>query len=285
MRIRSLAAAGITLLAMALLTATPAGADEPEVEATVSPAEVQPGDLVTITETVHNTHSFSILNPTIRVLSKESPLTSYAELVGCTGAPTCTTLDGPGGPIGYQAVLAEALSGFQSWTITFTLRIKADAPGAVHTVQGQLFGRNYGIFPVDVGSLTVITEADVAVALTATPKFGLLVPRLDFTVKVTNKGPGKLKSAEVRGKLSPGLTANAGSKCIGGAQPVCTFGELAVGASVTGTYSVPLGLLYIGLPYQFSATRTASSPTDPNTANDSASTSCTVITPLLVGCG
>ncbi|MFC0115286.1 DUF11 domain-containing protein [Kibdelosporangium aridum] len=271
----------------ALSAATPAYAEPVEVEATVSPNEVQPGDTFTITETVHNIHSFSILNPTIRVLSTPTPLTEYAEMVSCTGpmVASCATLDGPSGPIGYQAILAEAMSGFESQTATFTLRVKPGAVDAVHTLQAQLFGRNYGIFPVDFATLTVFNQADVAVGVTATPKQSLLVPKIDVTVRVTNKGPGKLRSAEVRGGLTRGLAANAGTNCTGGSVPVCTFGELAPGASATGTFSVPIGLLYIGLPYQFSATRTASSPNDPNSANDSATTTCRVLTPLLVSCG
>ncbi|CAM3451527.1 DUF11 domain-containing protein [Kibdelosporangium persicum] len=270
-----------------LCAATPAFAEPAEVEATVSPNEVQPGDTFTVTETVHNIHSFSILNPTIRVLSTPTNLTDYAELIGCAGAgvASCTTVDGPSGPVGYQAVLAEALSGFQPATATFTLRVKQNAADATHTLQAQLFGRNYGIFPVGFATLTVFTQADVAVGITATTKQSLLVPKIDVAVRITNKGPGKLRSAEVRGGLTPGLTANAGPGCTGGSVPVCAYGELAPGASATATFSVPLGLLHIGLPYQFSATRTASSPNDPNSANDSASATCKVLTPLLVSCG
>lgn len=277
----------VVAVVTALCAAMPAYAEPVEVEATVSSAEVQPGDVITVTETVHNIHQFSILNPTIRVLSSPANLTSYTEMLSCAGpgVASCATLDGPDGPIGYQAILAGAMSGFESQTATFTLRVKPDAVGAVHTLQGQLFGRNYGIFPVDVATLTVIDKADSAVAISATPKHGLLVPRIDLTVRVTNNGPGKLRSASVRGGLTQGLTANAGAGCTGGQAPVCTFGELAPGASATGTFSVPIGLLHIGLPYQFSATRTASSPNDPNSANDSAATSCRVVTLLLVSCG
>jgi hypothetical protein len=279
----------IAAVSAAFVVATPANADPVEVSATVSPTEVQPGDTFMVTETVHNIHQFSILNPTLRLLSKETNLTTYADLVSCSGAgATCTTLDGTDGPIGYQAILPRAMDGFESDTVVFTLRIKPDPTDAVHTLQGQLFGRNYGIFPQDVATLTVITRADVAVGITATPKPGLLSPRIDVAVRVTNNGPGRMKSAEVGGTFTQGLTSNSGPQCTGGSHPVCTFGELAAGASTTGTFSVPLELLYIGLPYQISAAKTASSPTDPNSANsanNSAATTCTVVTPLLVHCG
>jgi hypothetical protein len=286
MRIRPLVLA--LALGTVFATAAPAHADPVEVEATVSPVEVQPGDTFTVTETVHNISSGSILNPTIRLFGKETTLTSYADLVSCSGAgSTCATVDDPNGagPIGYQAIMPRAMDGFESVTVVFTLKVKPDATGAVHTLQGQLLGRNYGIFPTDVATLTVVTQADVAVSMTATPRTSLLSGRIDLTVRVTNFGPGKMRSAEVRGTLAAGLTSNAGSRCTGGAHPVCTFGELASGASVTGTFSVPLGLLYIGLPYRMSVAKTASTPADPNTTNDSATTTCTVLTPLLVNCG
>lgn len=286
MRIRPLLLAVVTAAAF-IVAAVPASADTLSVDGTISPNQVQPGDTFTVTVTAHNNGFGSILNPTIRVLSKETPLASYADMVGCSGVSgaTCTTVDGPTGPVGYMAVLPQAMGAFETDTVAFTLKAKADAQGSVNTVQGQLLGRNDGTDPVDIGTLTVITQADVAVSVTATPKFALLVPRIDVSVRVTNNGPGTMKSASVRGTLSPGLSANSGTLCSGGVQPVCSFGELAPSSSATGTFSVPIGLLYIGLPYQFGASRTASVPTDPVAGNDSSTTTCTVITPLLVSCG
>jgi hypothetical protein len=287
MRIRPLLVVA-AVVAATFGIATPALADENiEVTGTVSPTEVQPGDTFTITETVRNHAFFSVIGPTVIALSAPDGLTSFADMVSCSGAQgvTCATVDGPNGPVGYKAILPVAIGALETHTVSFTLRVKPDAEGAVHTIQGQMWGSNYGVVPENIGTLTVISEADVAVGLTATPKLGLLVPRIDMTVKITNKGPGKLRSAEVKNSITQGLQSAAGSKCTGGAQPVCTFGELAPGASATGTYSVPIGLLHIGLPFQFSATRTASNPTDPNSANNSAATSCRVVTLLLVSCG
>ncbi|MET0134059.1 MAG: hypothetical protein ABW215_10755 [Kibdelosporangium sp.] len=275
----------VAAMAAAWLAAIPALADPVEVEAAVVPEDLEPGVAFTVTETVHNVHQFSVLNPTLRLFGTPAPLPSYAELVGCAGADAiCATVDGPDGPIGFQAILPGALSGFESATVVFTLRVKADAVAAGYALQGQLLGRNYGIAPQDVASLTVVDEADAAVGLTATPNFGLLVPRLEVTVRVTNNGPARLRSTEVRGALTQGLSSNAGSECTGGAQPVCAFGELASGASATGSFSVPLGLLHIGLSDRISASKASSSPADPVPGNDSAGTTCTVTTPLLVGC-
>lgn len=277
----------VTTAAAFVAAASPVFADTITLQGTVSPSDVQPGDTFTVTESVNNDSFGSILGPTIRVLGKDAPIASWADLVSCTGGAgtTCTTVDDPSGPVGYMAVLGAAIGGHETVHATLTLRVKADAAGASHIVQGQLVGRNGSTDPVDLGPVNVITQADVAVSVTAAPKFSLLVPRIDVTVKVTNKGPGTLRSAEVRGSLTAGLTANSGTRCTGGAQPVCTFGQLAAGASATGQFSVPLGLLYIGLPYRVAADRTTSSPTDPVPGNDSAATTCTVVTPLLVTCG
>jgi hypothetical protein len=45
-----------------------------------------------------------------------------------------------------------------------------------------------------------------------------------------------------------------------------------------------VGLLDIGIPFQFSAARSASTPTDPNAANDAAADTCTVVSVLLASC-
>jgi hypothetical protein len=286
MRFRPLVVAATSVAAF-LAAAVPAFADTLTLEGTVAPANVQPGDTFTVTESVNNDSFSSILGPTIRVLGGDAPIVSWADLVTCTTSvgATCTTVDDPSGPVGYMAVLAGAIGGHETVQVTFTLRVKADAAGASHAVRGQLVGRNGSTDPVDLGPVNVVTQADLAVSVTAAPKFSLLVPRIDVTVKVTNKGPGTLRSAEVRGTLTAGLSANSGTRCTGGAQPVCSFGQLAAGASATGQFSVPLGLLYIGLPYRIAAARTTSSPTDPVSGNDSAATTCTVVTPLLVTCG
>src|SRR5256885_8596341 len=104
MRIRPLLLAVVTAAAF-VVAAVPAYADTLSVEGTISPTQVQPGDTFTVTETAHNNGFGSILNPTIRVLSKETPLASYADLVSCSGVSgaTCATVDGPNGPVGYLA--------------------------------------------------------------------------------------------------------------------------------------------------------------------------------------
>lgn len=290
---RAIAAAGIVLLTAGAtaIAALPAQAAAPEVQLSVSSSTVHPGDTVTVTETVTNVNPFTVLHPAARLFSKPDTLTSYTSLVSCSGpgGTTCSTVNDGSGPIGYQAVLPDALdqNGLpgDSATVTFTLRISADAPDLAETLRGQLLGSNYGSDVIDGPTLTVDANADAAVSVSATPKFGLLVSRLDFAVKVSNSGPGVLRNAKITTTLPPGLSATASGSCAPApGKVVCTVAQLAKGANTTANFSVPLSLLNIGLPYTFTSTRTSSDSRDLNPANDSDSTTCTVVTPLLVTC-
>lgn len=283
---RYVGAVGMVLVAGAatLVVVGPASADTPEVAVTLSSSTVHPGDTLTVTETITNVHQFSILQPTARLFSAPTAVAGYTTLIGCTGAASCSTVDGPNGPIGYQGALAEALSGFQAATVTFTLRISPTAAGGTQTMQGQLFGYNYATGVTNGPPLTVVARADVAVRLTGTPQPGLLAGDIDFTVAITNNGPDPLVGATITTTLPAGLSATSAACTPGTGQVVCTFGGLAKGGSATESFTVPVHLLSIGLPYRFTATRTTSSPTDPNSANDTATTTCTALTSLLVSC-
>lgn len=281
---RLLMTASAVLLIGGSLTA-PAQAEVPEVEVTSSVTTARPGENVTVTVKLTNIHGFSILQPRARLFSTPRALADYATLVSCTGAASCTAVnDGNGNPIGYQGALAEALGGFQSATVTFTLAIKPDAIGGTETLQGQLFGLNYATPPVNGPQLTVHTESDLSVKLTGTPRFGLLVPRVDFTVDIRNHGPNKVLSGTVTATLPAGVTATSSDCTVSGGKVSCPVTNLAPGASKTLTFATPLRLLNIGLPYKFHAERTATNPTDINAANDKSSVECTVVSALLVSC-
>jgi hypothetical protein len=272
-------AAVVLAAGTAMVTAPATHADPPEVAVSVSPATVSPGDSVTVTVTLTNVHSFTILQPYARILSKPGALPSYTTLEGCSGATgACTTFDD-----GYQAPVG-SLSGGASATVGFTLKISPTAPGGAQTLQGQLFGSNYATSPVDGPTLTILTKADVAVALTGTPRLGLLVPAIEFHVAVTNLGPATLGSATITTSLPPGLSATSTDCAPSAGSVACGFGKLPSGSGDGAGFRIPLKLLGIGLPYTFTARRTASSPQDPNPANDSATIQCTVVTPLLVTC-
>ncbi|MEU7475912.1 hypothetical protein AB0A63_08000 [Lentzea sp. NPDC042327] len=265
--------------------AVPATAAPPEVELTSSAAVVRPGEQFTVTVKLTNINGFTVLQPSARLFGAPRAIAEYTTLVGCTGAASCTTLTGPSGPTGYRAALAEALGGYQSATVTFTLAVKQDAVGGTGTLQAQLSGSNYATFPVDGPQLTVHTEADLQVAkVTGTPRLGILVPRIDFTVDVTNHGPNALLSGVVTTTLPPGITGVNGTCTASGNTVACPVPRLEPGASTKLAFSVPVRLLNIGLDYEFRAARTGSDPIDPNTGNDAASTQCTVVSLVLVSC-
>ncbi|MET8139709.1 hypothetical protein ABZU32_05295 [Sphaerisporangium sp. NPDC005288] len=279
-------ALAFTVIAMVLspLFATPASAEEPEVQLALSASQVNTGDAVTVTVKVTNIHAFTVLNATARLFTTPGVLPSYAVLTGCDGAAgPCSTIPGPGGPIGVQAPVG-ALSGGASATVAFTLDIADDAPAGDQTFQGQLGGSNYASEIVTGPVLTIVNQADAAVRLTATPKLALLVPKIEFTVGVTGNGPGTVQTATVTTTLPPGLSATPGDCAAVSGAVNCTVGPLAPGATQTRKFSVPVGLLNIGVPYTFTAARTSSSPTDPVAANDTAQVRCTVVSIVLVNC-
>ncbi|MFD6418773.1 hypothetical protein [Streptomyces sp. NPDC060194] len=129
--------------------------------------------------------------------------------------------------------------------------------------------------------------ADLGVALTATAG-PLLSSQIGYAATVTNKGPGAatastttvalpIQTTSVTG-LSTGCTYASGPRTV-----TCNSGPLANGASATRTFTANLGLLSLG-PLNATATRTSSTPNDPNPANDTATTSCTVLTGLIITC-
>ncbi|MFC6080025.1 hypothetical protein [Sphaerisporangium aureirubrum] len=282
---RPLALIAMTLaMVVSLLPATPAAADPPEVAISVSPSVAYPGDTVTVTVTVTNIHGFTVLNAHARLFGSDPRIPSYTTLTGCSGATgPCVVISDGQGPLGYAAPVG-ALSGFASATVVFTLALDADAPPGEQILRGDLTGSNYGSEIVSGPALTIITEADAAVGLTATPKLGLLVPKIEFTVRVTGNGPGTVNSATVTTALPPGFGATSSGCSTGPGTVACPFSGIAQGDSATKKFSVPVGLLNIGVPYTFTATRTASSPSDPVSGNDTAVVRCTVVSIVLVNC-
>ncbi|HEX5402745.1 MAG TPA: DUF11 domain-containing protein [Pseudonocardiaceae bacterium] len=282
-----IAGAVTALAATAVATVgTPASADTPVVALTVSPATAQPGDTVTVTETVTDNNFFSILQPTAELFSSVDAITSYTTLTSCDAGPggTCDTVaNGDGDPIGYRAVFGSAIGGMSSATATFTLTVDPNSDSAVETLEGDLAGANFDSGVVPGPTLTINAKADLAVALTGSPQLSLLTTRLNFTVTVTNDGPGTAQAAKVTATIPTGLHATSNKCTATSTGTVCAFGPLANGASASATFTVPIGLA-IGVPFQFSALRTSSTPTDPNPANDAASVRCTVVSVVLASC-
>ncbi|WP_203992755.1 DUF11 domain-containing protein [Sphaerisporangium rufum] len=276
-------AAAVAMVVSPLLSA-PASATPPEVAISLSSPQVDVGGSVTVTATVTNVNGFTILGAAARIYTDPVRLPSYASLAGCTGAAgPCGTVSDAGGPAGFEAPVG-SLSGGASATVTFTLAIAADAEPGERTFRGELRGSNYASEMVPGPVLTVVGQADAAVRLTAAPKLGLLIPKIEFTVRVTDNGPAALRDATVTTPLPGGLSATSADCATGGGTVTCHTGPVAVGGAVTRKFSVAVGLLSIGVPYTFTATRTASDPVDPVSGNDSSQVRCTVVSVVLVTC-
>ncbi|MGH9112792.1 MAG: hypothetical protein ACRDZN_10935 [Acidimicrobiales bacterium] len=166
-----------------------------------------------------------------------------------------------------------------SWALQFTV-----APAAA----GQSFTLDLDAFSAPPVTFTVPeSEADIAVGLKA--KSGFLTSQIPHTLTIGNNGPATASSATIVTQLPSPTKAVTGlpSGCsynAGADQVTCTVTSLASGAQTTRSFTAKMGLLTIGLPLTSTATRTSSTPTDPNPANDSASDSCVALTPLIVLC-
>ncbi|MYS22292.1 40-residue YVTN family beta-propeller repeat-containing protein, partial [Streptomyces sp. DvalAA-14] len=140
--------------------------------------------------------------------------------------------------------------------------------------------------PADRFTYTAVApqSADVAVSLAASPAPALLGAHIDYTLTLADQGPGAASSTTVTVNLPTPLKATSSDCAATAGKVTCSAGPLAAGARTTRHFSVPIGVLSLDLPYSVTATRTASSPADPNPANDRATRTCTVVTSLLINC-
>lgn len=129
------------------------------------------------------------------------------------------------------------------------------------------------------GLLGVVPQsgsADLAVDLNAQNTILLAGARYDVTI--TNNGPDRLESATVVVQLDNApLPSGAQNTCTVDRDArtlTCDFGALAVGASATRSATVYYSLGGRPRLIYATATRTASTPADPNQANDSDTKTC-----------
>ncbi|MER6241499.1 hypothetical protein ABT185_36655 [Streptomyces clavifer] len=168
--------------------------------------------------------------------------------------------------------------------VTLTLTVLPTAEGTV-TADTELIGQISGTDSTTTTIAAVSSAADIAVAVTGQPHLGVLVPYLRYTLTAHNTGPDAVTSATVTASLPPGASATGlSSGCTTGAGTVtCAYGAIANGASADKSFRVPLHLLSLGQK-SVTGTRTASSPDDPGTANDSDTATCTVVSVILATC-
>jgi Domain of unknown function DUF11 len=128
--------------------------------------------------------------------------------------------------------------------------------------------------------------ADLGVSLSATPG-SLLLGEVDYDVAVHNNGPAAAAtSATITTQLGTQVASVGSTTCTFSSttkRVSCPIGSVANGATAHATFTANYALVTLGtLPA--TATRTASSPTDNNAANDSDSANCGAVTSLLIIC-
>ena len=275
----------VAALATAFIAIAPAAqADTPTSSVEVSPTTVLPGQTFTITQTIHNDRDFTVTFAKGAIYGTPTAIVDVADIVSCTNTTAVGCFQAGSS---YRAAFGDLEAGGTKTTV-WTLRVKDTAAPGQFTLQHQFVGDNYSFDILDGPVITVgqqSTQADVKVALGATGHGGLNA-RIDYTLTVTNNGPSAATGIRVVATYPAGLSFAGGTGCahVAGTRTVnCDVASLASGASATPKFSVNGGLLALG-SYTTTAVRTASSPADPNSANDSASKTCSALTGLIVTC-
>nr|WP_225955814.1 DUF11 domain-containing protein [Amycolatopsis lexingtonensis] len=275
----------VAALATAFFAIAPAAqAADPSSAVTVSTTSVVPGQTFTVTQTIHNDRDFTVTFAKGAIYGNPTAITDVVDVVSCTNTTAVGCFQAGSS---YRAAFGDLEAGGTRTTV-WTLRVKDTAAPGQFTLQHQFVGDNYAFDILDGPVMTVgqqVTQADVKVALAATGHGGLNA-RIDYTVTVTNDGPSAATGIRVVATYASGLSYASGTGCahVGTTRSVnCDVASLASGASATAKFSVNGGLLALG-SYTTTAVRTASSPTDPNAANDSASKTCSALTGLIVTC-
>ncbi|MFY2557349.1 FG-GAP-like repeat-containing protein [Corallococcus terminator] len=127
---------------------------------------------------------------------------------------------------------------------------------------------------------TTGAAADVAVRLVARPLFNHKWSVI-YDVYVTNNGPDPLDTATITASLPAPLVAAPGQCTPGDGSVTCSFGAIDPGDTQSRFFTIPGHQFGSGRFYVVTARRTASSPMDPNAANDEASRTCIAFGPFL----
>lgn len=243
----------------------------------VSDTTLAPGMTFTVAQEIHNPADFTVTSAHASV----GGLTGLADLVSCTGALVPCFDTGST----YRGFVGELAPG-QVRTVEFTFRVRDDVAGGVYQWTHQFVGGNYAFETLPGPALTVTAEAaDLRVGLGASVH-GLLAPRVDYAVTVTNDSAVTATGIRLVATYAPGLGWAGSNDCVlaGGTRAVtCTVAELGAGQSRTLRFSTGTGLLTLGA-FTTSVVRAASTPADPDPSDDRASRTCYALTGLLVSC-
>ena len=266
-----------------LAWAPAAEAAPPSSAVDVSPTTVLPGQTFTVSETIYNDRDFTIAGAKPSIYGSPTAIADVVDIVSCTGSTVPCFQVGSS----YRGAVGDLAPGGTA-TVVFTLRVKDTAAPGQFTLQHQFVGDNYAFETFDGPVITIgepSTVADVGVALAAVGHGGLGA-RIDYTVTVSNSGPATATGIRVVATYPSNLQFGSATGCarVGTTRTLnCDVASLAPGATATAKFSATSGLLTIG-SFTATAQRTASSPGDPQAANDTASKTCSALTGLIVTC-
>jgi uncharacterized repeat protein (TIGR01451 family) len=251
--------------------------------ASVSSSSVEQGETFTASVELFNPEDFTVhdANADLRVQGDTS-IVDLFDLVSCTGSISLcssrvTSFRGPVGDLDPGA----------GRTVEFTFRVRDNAVPGAYQLEHQFTGSDFA-FEAGAGPALTVTGdpqfADLAVGLDASPR-GILTSRITYTVAVTNNGPAAATGVRISGTYAAGLYWASGSGCVrvGSRGVQCDFASVPVGSTVRASFAANAGLLALG-SFTTTVQRATSSPSDPNSGNDSARRSCAALTGLLVRC-
>jgi len=270
----------LLVVGVGVVAAPVAVAAPPEPSAVqVSATTLAQGETFTVTQEIYNPADFTVSD----VNASIAGLGDVVDLVSCTGAlAPCTPYF-----TSFRGYLGN-LDPDEERNVVFTFRVKDNANPGVVEWSNQLVGSDYAFEAAASPALTITgtpQAADLRVSLSATPR-GLLAPRVDYAVTVTNLGPGAAEDIRAVATYAAGLGWGGSGDCarVGSTRNVnCDVDSLGVGESATMRFSTTTGLLALG-PFTTSVQRSASSPADPNAGNDRAARTCTAVTGLIILC-
>lgn len=246
----------------------------------VSSTQLAPGQEFSVTFELFNPEAFTVTSANAQLRTLETSLVDLVDLVSCSGdAPACGVVGSSfRGPVG-------DLPAGQSRTVVFTFRVKDTAAAGDYTLEHQFVGGNFAFAAGTGPVITISTQtADIAVSLDASPR-GILTSRITYIVGVRNLGPADAVDIRIDGTLAAGLSWGGGSGCVrtSGRNVRCDFSAVPSGGAAQATFSADAGLLSLGT-FTTTVSRVSSTPSDPQSGNDSARRSCAALTGLLVQC-
>lgn len=248
-----------------------------------TPDPVIAGNNITYTQTATNVGAAQATNPTF---SENTPNnTTFVSItpppgttcttpgVGSAGAISCTAPAAPAGTSGSVVLVVQVAAGTASGTvITDTVTVNS---------ANQAFGANSATI-TDV--VATATQADVALATTATPLTLIAGNNITYTQTITNNGPATASSVTFTEAIPTNTTfvsvsAPAGWTCTETTSVTCTTASLAASdsANILVSFNVAPTVAAGTIVANSSVSATTS---DPNSSNNSTSIS----TPLTNEC-